>query len=248
MKNFETEKKSQLILRNGSKEVVVDLYSKEGGELINSLYLKLATEFQWMYLPKWLGRPIIQVPHDIVIMQELLWNIQPDVIVECGVAHGGSLILSASICQLIGKGKVIGVDVEIRPHNREAIEKHFLSPRIELIEGSSVLPETVAKVKDKLGDAKVVLVILDSNHTREHVLKELEMYHSMVSVGSYIVAMDGAQAYVGDIPRAKDHWKNDHPIQAIHEFLKTHSEFEIDREYEKLGVTCSPDGFLKRLK
>ncbi len=200
-----------------------------------------------MYEPTWLGRPIIQFPNDIVAIQELLWKIQPDVVIETGVAHGGSLVLSASILQLIGKGKVVGVDIEIRPHNREAIEAHPLSHRIELIERSSTDDETVAAVRQTVGDAKAVIVFLDSNHSESHVLKELELYSPFISSGSYIVAHDGAQAWVWDIPRGKPEWKEDHPLNAIHKFLAAHPEFRIDPHWTRFGITSSPDGFLKKL-
>ncbi len=246
MKNHEAPPDSKLTLTATGQQTTVDLYSPEGADLINALYLKLSSHFRWMYQPTWLGRPIIQLPHDIVAMQELIWAVKPDLIVECGVAHGGSLIFSASICQLIGKGRVVGVDVEIRPHNREAIEAHFLAGRIELVEGSSIDPGIVETVRKKAAGAGTVLVVLDSNHTFTHVRAELEAYAPLVSPGSYIVAMDGAQALVGDTPNAKPHWKTDHPLDAIHDFLKTHPEFEIDPHYTRFGVTCSPDGFLRR--
>ena len=246
MKNFETSAASKLTLSHGGAEVSVDLYSEEGVDLVNALYLKLGAQFQWMYLPTWLGRPIIQFPHDVVAVQEILWKLKPDLVIETGVAHGGSLVLSASILELIGKGKVIGVDIEIRPHNREAIEAHPLAHRIELIETSSIDETTVESLRQKAAGAETVLVILDSNHTHAHVLRELESYCHIVTPGSYLVAMDGAQALVGDIPRAKPDWKSDHPLTAIHEFLQSHPEYEIDPHYTRFGVTSNPDGFLKR--
>jgi cephalosporin hydroxylase len=246
MKNFETSPASKLTLSHDGTDLSVDLYSQDGADLINALYLKLGAQFQWMYQPTWLGRPIIQFPHDIVAMQELIWHLKPDLIVECGVAHGGSLILSASICELLGKGRIIGIDIEIRAHNREAIEAHPLAHRIELIESSSIDESTVEAVRKKATGAETVLVVLDSNHTHAHVLRELELYSPFVTRGSYIVAMDGAQALVGDIPRAKPGWKHDDPLRAIHEFLHSHPEFEIDPHYTRFGVTSNPDGFLKR--
>jgi cephalosporin hydroxylase len=246
MKNFETKPDSRLTLSQGGTAVSVDLYSEEGVDLVNALYLKLAAEFKWMYLPTWLGRPIIQLNNDVVAMQELIWKLKPDLIVECGVAHGGSLILSASICELLGKGKVIGIDIEIRAHNRQAIEAHPLTHRIELIERSSIDEAAVAAVREKAAGAGTVLVVLDSNHTHAHVLRELELYGPFVTPGSYLVAMDGAQALVGDIPRAKPGWQLDSPLTAIHEFLQSHPEYEIDPHYTRFGVTSNPDGFLKR--
>ena len=246
MKDFPTSALSKLILETDGEHHETELYSAEGRDLLCSLYVKLAVHNRWMYEPKWMGRPVIQLPHDILMMQELIWDIKPDIIVECGVAHGGSAIFYASLCQLIGHGKVIGVDVEIRPHNREAIESHPMSSRIELIEGSSIDPAIVAEVARRCQGAKSVLVCLDSNHTYKHVLAELEAYAALVSPGSYLVAMDGAQAYVSDVPGGKPEWKTDHPLKAIHEFLDSHPEFEGDPRYTRMLVTSSPEGFLKK--
>ncbi len=231
---------------NGSSKTV-DLYSQQGLEMVAGLWTKLGCEYRLMYEPTWLGLPIIQFPSDIVMMQELIWKVRPDVIVESGLAHGGSAVLYASLCELMGKGRVIGIDVEVREHNRLAIQDHPLSKRIDIIEGSSVDPRTVASVSQKVADAGTVLVVLDSNHSHEHVLKELTLYHSMVTPGSYLVAMDGAQAHVWDVPRAKPHWRQDHPMTAIHEFLREHPEFRIDPRYTRLHVTSNPDGYLRRL-
>lgn len=215
--------------------------------MLSNLWIKVAAEYRLMYEPTWLGRPIIQFPTDIVVMQELLWRVRPDVVVETGVAHGGSLMLSASILELIGKGKVIGVDIEIRPHNREAIEAHSLKHRIDLIEGSSIADDIFAKVRHASSGAERVVVFLDSNHTEAHVLRELELYSSLVRPGGYLVAHDGAQGWAWDIPRAKPEWKDDHPLNAIKKFLAVHPEFQVDPHWNRFGITCSPDGFLRRL-
>jgi cephalosporin hydroxylase len=248
MKNYVARAGSKLTLDNGGECTTVDMYSREGLDFLSNLWIKAAAEHRLMYEPAWLGRPIIQFPGDVVMIQELLWKIQPDVVVETGVAHGGSLVLSASILELIGKGKVVGVDIEIRPPNRAAIESHHLKHRIELIEGSSVDSKTLSKVREAVSDARSVLVFLDSNHTQAHVLKELELYAPLVTPGSYLVAHDGAQAWVWDIPRGKPEWKDDHPLNAIHEFLAGHSEFQIDPHWTRLGITSSPEGFLRRLE
>jgi cephalosporin hydroxylase len=246
MKNYTAQAGATLTLSNAGEQTTVDLYSKEGLDLLSNLWIKSAAQHRLMYEPTWLGRPIIQFPTDIVAIQELLWKLQPDVVVETGVAHGGSLVLSASILELIGKGKVIGVDIEIRPHNRVAIEAHPLKHRIELIEGSSVALETLVAVRKAIGSAKSVLVFLDSNHTEAHVLQELELYGALVTPGSYLVAHDGAQAWVWDMPRGKPEWKDDHPLAAIHKFLGTHPEFTNDPHWTRLGITSSPDGWLKK--
>jgi cephalosporin hydroxylase len=224
----------------------VDLYSPEGLQLVAGLWIKLATEYRVMYEPTWLGIPIIQFPSDMVMMQELIWKIRPDFIIECGVAHGGSTIFYASILELIGKGRVIGVDVEIRKHNRLSIQSHPMSKRIELIEGSSVDKQVLHQVKSRIGGAQCVAVVLDSNHSREHVFKELEMYWSLVTPGSYLVVMDGAQANVSDIPRGKAEWRDDNPLVAMRDFLKNHPEFRSDPYYTRMHITSNPEGFLRR--
>lgn len=246
MKNYIAKSGSKLTLDSEGELTTVDLYSAEGLDFLSNLWLKAAAEHRIMYEPTWLGRPIIQFPNDVVAIQELLWKIQPDVVIETGVAHGGSLVLSASILQLIGKGKVIGVDIEIRAHNREAIEAHPLNHRIELIEGSSIDEETMVAVRQAMGDAKIVMVFLDSNHSESHVLRELELYSPLVTPGSYIVAHDGAQGWVWEIPRGKPGWKVDNPLGAIHKFLAGHPEFTIDPSPTRCGITCSPDGWLKK--
>ncbi len=247
MHNIDAPTGSKLTLDAAGKRTTVDLYSKEGFDLINSLLLKVGAEQKVMYEPTWLGRPIIQFANDVVAMQELIFKVQPDLIIETGVAHGGSLVLSASILQLLGRGKVIGVDIEIRKHNREALDAHFLRPRIDLIEGSSIAPEIVAQVKERAKDAKCVMVVLDSNHSAEHVRAEMELYGPLVTTGSYLVAHDGAQAWVYDIPRGKPEWKNDHPLIAIDGFVSAHPNFQIDHHYTRLGVTSSPRGYVKKI-
>lgn len=199
-----------------------------------------------MYEPTWLGRPIIQFPNDVVAVQELLWRIKPDVVVETGVAHGCSLILSASILELLGHGKVVAVDIDIRAHNRAAIEAHPLAHRVELIQGSSVEALTVDAVRSAVGSAQTVVVFLDSNHSEEHVLQEMELYGALVSPGSYLVVHDGAQAWVSDIPRGKPEWREDHPLTAIHRFVGLHPEYSIDPHWTRFGVTSSPEGWLKK--
>jgi cephalosporin hydroxylase len=246
MKNYTCLPGSQITLDNVGESTTVDVYSKDGLDLLSNLWMKVAAHHRFMYDVPWLGRPIIQFPTDIVAIQELIWKLRPDVVVETGVAHGGSLVLSASILELIGHGRVIGVDIDIRPHNRAAIEAHSISRRIELIQGSSIASETFEAVQSSVGSAKTVLVMLDSNHSEAHVLAELEMYSALVTSGSYIVAHDGAQAWVWDIPNGKPEWKDDHPLGAIHKFLARNTEFSIDPHWTRWGITSSPDGFLKR--
>jgi cephalosporin hydroxylase len=210
-------------------------------------FLTNANKFRYSYNFKWLGRPIIQFPQDIMAVQELIWSVKPDLIIETGVAHGGSLILSASILQLIGgSGRVLGVDIDIRAHNRVEIENHPLSNRITLLQGSSIDPEIVQKVRDFAKGCSKVMVFLDSNHTHDHVAKELEAYSPLVNKGSYLVVFD---TLIENFPpnsfpdRPWDVGNN--PMTAVHSFLKTNDRFQIDREIQdKLQITVAPDGYL----
>ena len=246
MKNYTARAGATLTLDDDGERTTVDLYSRDGLDLLSNLWIKSAAEHRLMYEPTWLGRPIIQFPTDIVAVQELLWQVRPDVVIETGVAHGGSLMLSASVLELIGTGKVVGVDIEIRPHNRSAIEAHPLTSRIELIEGSSTADETMEEVREAAAGAQTVVVLLDSNHSTSHVDQELELYAPLVTPGSYLVAHDGAQAWVWDMPRGKPEWKEDHPLKAIHGFLDRHPEFSIEPHWTRYGITSSPDGWLKK--
>ena len=246
MKNFYAPKGSKISLNNGKNEVSFDLYTEDGFELLSNLMLKVGAEKKLMYQANWLGRPIIQFPNDILVLQELIWSIKPDLIIETGVAHGGSLVLSASILELIGKGKVLGIDIDIRAHNRTAIESHPLSDRIDLIEGSSIDKITIEKIKPYLKDNQVVMVMLDSNHTESHVTEEINIFSNFVTVGSYLIVHDGAQAFVSDIPRGKLEWRDDHPLNAIHKFIKNNNNFEIDQNMTRFGQTSSPDGRPKK--
>ena len=239
----------KITIDNNNLKETVDLYSEEGVELISKLWIKLCTEYRHTHECSWMGMPIIQLTNDIMMMQELIWQLKPDVIVECGVAHGGSTVFYASLFELMKTdGMVIGVDVDIREHNRKAIEAHSMSNRITLIEGSSVDLSIVEQVKALIKNKTNVLVILDSNHTTEHVFEELKLYSPMVQKNSYIVAMDGAQAWVADIPSARPHWKESHPLKAIELFLEQDKSFSIDEKYTRLKVTANPNGFLKRTK
>jgi cephalosporin hydroxylase len=213
----------------------------------------------------WMGRPIIQYPQDIVAMQEVIWRVKPDLIIETGIAHGGSLIFSASqlalldLCEAaelgttldpkVSRRKVIGIDVDIRAHNRDAIEKHPLSSRIGMIQGSSIAPDIVERVRQEAKGFQRVLVCLDSNHTHQHVLAELEAYAGLTSVGSYCVVFD---TVVEDLPNelSSDRpWgPGDNPKTAVHQYLKTHPEFEVDKSIQdKLMITVAPDGYLRRI-
>lgn len=202
-----------------------DLYSKEAFERLSRQWVKVGWNQKYPYTFSWMGRPIIQLPEDMMRIQEVIYNVKPDVIIETGVAHGGSLIFYASLCKAMGKGRVIGIDVEIRPHNRKAIENHELSKFITLLEGDSVSGEIVGKAKPFVSSKEAVLVILDSCHSKAHVLKELEAYSGLVTSGSYIVATDGIMYDLYDVPRGRAEWETDNPLEAVKDFIKVHSEF-----------------------
>jgi cephalosporin hydroxylase len=223
-------------------------------------------KYDYTYNFNWLGIPIIQCPQDMVAMQELIWSVKPDLIIETGIAHGGSLILSASMLAMLdfcdaiesdttldprkSKRRVVGIDIDIRTHNRTAVEAHPMASNIQLIQGSSIDQSVIEKVKNVTKNHKCILVCLDSDHTHEHVLAELEAYAPLVSAGSYCVVMD---TLIEDMPAdmfADRPWgKGNNPKTAVWEYLKSHSEFEIDKNIQnKLLITVAPDGFLKRTK
>ncbi len=230
------------------------LDSAEAFELVSAAWLRAGWDSKYVYSFTWLGRPIIQLPDDMVRIQEVIFQVQPDVIVETGVAHGGSLIFYASLCKAMGKGRVVGIDIEIRPHNRQAIEAHFLFPYITLIEGSSTAPEIVAQVKSHIKPDEKVLVLLDSNHTKAHVLDELNAYAPLVTSGSYIVAMDGIMQEVVGAPRTNPDWTWNNPQTATREFLAQNPNFVLEEPpfafnegSTRQRVTYWPNAFIKRL-
>ncbi|MBW1705214.1 MAG: cephalosporin hydroxylase family protein [Deltaproteobacteria bacterium] len=204
----------------------------------------------YSYNFSWMGRPLIQYPQDIVVMQEILWKVKPDLVVETGIAHGGSIIFYSSILELIGKGLVLGIDVDIRTHNRKLIEAHPMFNRIEMIEGDSVSEEVFAQVREIAGDKRTVLVCLDSMHTHEHVIKELELYSSIVTKGSYLVVFDTIIEDLSEDCIGDRSWgKGNNPKTAVHEFIKKTDRFVIDKAIEnKLLITVAPDGYLKCVK
>jgi cephalosporin hydroxylase len=197
---------------------------------------------------------MIQLPDDMMRMQETIFAVRPDVIVETGIAHGGSLVFYASLCKAMSRGRVVGVDIEIRPHNRKAIEEHFLADAITLIEGSSIDPATVARVRAQIRPDERVIVLLDSNHTKAHVLGELEAYGPLVSPGSYIVAMDGIMGEIVGAPRTSPDWTWNNPAEAAKEFAAAHPEFALEEPAFPFNegtvrerVTYWPSAFLRRL-
>ena len=215
-------------------------------------YFQQACNAKYSYNFSWMGRPIIQHPEDIIAMQEIIWEVKPDLIIETGITHGGSIIFSASMLELLGgdNREVIGLDIDIRTHNRKEIESHPMFKRITMFEGDSTSPEIAKQVYDVAKKHEKILVCLDSNHTHDHVLKELKLYAPLVSVGSYCVVFD---TVIEDLPddmfpdRPWGHGNN--PKTAVHEYLKDHPEFIIDKSIEqKLLVTVAPSGYLKRIE
>jgi len=209
-----------------------------------------AHKYKYNYNYTWLGRPIIKYPNDIVFIQEIIWDVKPDLIIDVGIAHGGSTIFYASILELIGKGKVVGIDIDIRKHNRTEIEKHPMYKRITMLEGSSVSGELINKVREIAKNEKKVMVFLDSSHTHKHVLKELKLYAPLVTKGSYIVVSDTFVEYFPKNYFSNRPWDvGNNPMTALKEFLSHNNNFIIDEEKErKLLITESFKGFLKRIK
>tara|TARA_B100000795_G_C22798863_1_gene440751 strand:+ start:296 stop:1087 length:792 start_codon:yes stop_codon:yes gene_type:complete len=253
--NFLQECKSQI------SNYPLDLEWKK----LSDEWMYKAFKKKYMYNFESLGRPIIQTPVDMIAIQEIIWEIKPDLIIETGIAHGGSLIMSASmlamldICEAIdseenfnpkeSKRKVLGIDIDIRKHNREAIEKHPMFSRIQMIEGSSISPQIIKQVEEEAKNYKKILVCLDSNHTHEHVLAELKAYAPLTSVGSYCVVFD---TIVEDMPQDtypdRSWGPGNNPKTAVYEYLKTNSKFEIDKTIQnKLLITVAPNGYLKRV-
>ena len=224
---IDTESRT-LTVGEGADERALDLYSTEAFHELSRVWVTTGWALKYPYGFSWMGRPIIQLPEDMITIQEVIYRDKPDVIVETGIAHGGTLINTASLSRAIGKGRVIGVDIEIRPHNRAAIEAHEMFDSIELIEGSSTAPEIVEQVRSRIGPDETVLVILDSNHLRQHVLDELDAYAGMVTPGSYIVATDGVMEWLTDVPRGESTWGTDNPKAAVEQWLPEHPEFTLD--------------------
>lgn len=220
-----------------------------------NVFMQLSTLPKYSYNFSWLGRPIIQYPQDIIAMQEIIWSVKPDLIIETGIAHGGSLIFSASMLELNAAcggpadAEIVGVDIDIRAHNREAIESHPMFKRISLLQGSSIANDIIQKVQEKAAIKQKVLVCLDSNHTHDHVLAELKAYAPLVSMGSYCVVFD---TIIEDLPESmfpdRPWGPGNNPKTAVWEYLKNHPEFEIDKNIQnKLLITVAPDGYLRRV-
>ena len=247
---------SPITLFQKEKQERVNLYPHDPDwQDLSNRWLVKAFKQKYMYNFTVLGRPVIQTPIDIVAMQELIWSVQPDLIIETGIAHGGSLIFSASmlelnaICGGCQDAEVLGIDIDIREHNRQAIEAHPMFKRISMIQGSSIDPDIIEQVKAKAKGKQRILVCLDSNHTHDHVLAELQAYAPLTSVGSYCVVFDTIVEDLPDDMFGDRPWGvGNNPKTAVWEYLKTHPEFEIDKTIQnKLLITVAPDGYLRRI-
>jgi cephalosporin hydroxylase len=248
------EARQELSITDGKGDRVVPLYSDEALRIISRVFLKIGWNQKYSYSFTWLGRPIIQLPEDMIRMQELIHAVKPDVIIETGIAHGGSLIFYASLCKAMGKGRVIGIDIDIRPHNRRAIAEHDLHSYITLIEGSSIEPEVVSKVQAAVSPGETTLVILDSNHSYTHVMDELTAYSPLVTVGSFIVATDGIMRVLAGVPNGQPGWTTDNPANAAVDFAAGNAKFRIERPVPVFqdGIvledyTYWPDAYLRRV-
>jgi cephalosporin hydroxylase len=243
--NFEDEVQKRIFDNERNEE----FKASSRGFLLDSIKNKYSYNFSW------LGRPVIQYPQDIVAMQEIIWQVQPDLIIETGIAHGGSIIFYASMLELNAvcggpkEARVLGIDIEIRSHNRKAIEEHPMFCRISMIEGSSIGSDVIELVMQKARNKERVLVCLDSNHTHQHVLSELEAYAPLTTIGSYCVVFDTViEELPADCFPDRPWGPGDNPKTAVREYLKTHPEFEIDKKIEqKLLVTVAPGGYLRRV-
>jgi cephalosporin hydroxylase/nucleoside-diphosphate-sugar epimerase len=251
-------KLNKIIMNNPIEEFEQEKKGRISGYEKNEALKSAAENFntesnkaQYSYNFSWMGRPIIQYPQDMIAMQELIWNIRPDLIIETGIAHGGSLIYYASILELIGNGEVLGIDIDIREHNKNAIETHQMFKRIKMIEGSSVDASIVEKVKEAAENKKTIIVCLDSNHTHEHVLDELNFYAPLVSVNSYIIVFDTIVENLPDgyFSQERPWGIGNNPMTAVDSFLKKNDNFIVDRSIDnKLLLSVAPGGYLKRIK
>jgi cephalosporin hydroxylase len=230
------------------------LYSDEAFMVLSQLWLKVGWNQKYGYSFSWFGRPIIQLPEDMIRMQEVIYRVKPDVIIETGVAHGGSLIFYASLCKAMGRGRIVGIDIEIRPDNHTAIASHELASYISLIIGNSTDPEVIGQIQAMIQPDESILVILDSNHTKQHVANELVAYSPVVTPDSYIVATDGIMRDLYDVPRGDHNWKLDNPAVAAIEFAQSHPEFVLEQPAWPFNestlrdnLTHWPSAWLRRL-
>ena len=248
MKRLNLGKDPKILVKTDTGDYEASIYSEEGKELVDLISLKQSVYYKTMYNFRWLGVRIIQFPADLIALQQIFEEVRPTLVIETGVAHGGSLIYSASLLDMLGisSGRVLGIDIEIREHNRIIIEAHRYAPMIKLCQASSTSPEAIDFVKHNITANDTVLVFLDSNHSKDHVSRELELYSQFVTSGSYIIAMDGALGYIGDVPGQSSEAFENNPLPAIEDFLENHPNFSIETVFDDLGVTSSPSGALRK--
>ncbi|HEV7282037.1 MAG TPA: cephalosporin hydroxylase family protein [Pirellulaceae bacterium] len=231
-----------------NKTIIAGMGRDEELRTASRQWFDLASRHEYSYHFKWLGLPIIQFPQDVLAAQEIIWDVKPDLIIETGIARGGSLILYASLLQLIGgEGRVLGIDIDIRDHNRQAIESHPMARRIDMIQGSSIDDGIAAEVRRRAEGKRTVMVMLDSNHTHAHVLRELELYAPLVTKGSYLLVFDTVVELMQPDAFPDRPWSvGDNPMTAVREYLQTTDRFEIDQSIEdKLQLTVAPQGYLR---
>jgi len=239
IERFDDEKMKNIKLLGKSSEL----------KILGNKFIEKSSEYKYSYNFTWFGRPIIQYPQDIVAMQEIIWKVKPDLLIETGIAHGGSLIFYASLFEAIGHGEVLGIDVDIRDHNKKAIESHPLFKRIKMLQGSSTSDDIMKRVREVAKDKKCIMVCLDSSHTHEHVAKELELYAGFVTRDSYLVVFDTViEELPADFFPNRPWGSGNNPKTAVQEFLKKNKKFVVDDEIDsKLIITVAPGGYLKRI-
>jgi cephalosporin hydroxylase len=244
-----------VIVRDGETETSYPLASAEGFAAVSRAWIRAGWDAKYVYSFTWFGRPIIQLPDDIIRIQEVLYKVKPDVLIETGIAHGGSLVFYATLFKAMERGRVIGIDIDIRAANRAALEAHELFPLITLVEGSSTDADVRQRVTKQIGENDTVFVVLDSNHSRDHVLKELETYAPLVTVGSYIAVADGVMEQVVGGPRTRPDWDWNTPRQAVLAFVASNPDFVLEEPVWPFNegavnqrVTYWPDAFLRRIR
>jgi cephalosporin hydroxylase len=233
-----------------NRQMITHMWDDAALQACSRKWMDMANNYEYSYHFTWMGRPVIQYPQDLLAMQELIWRVRPDLVIETGVAHGGSLVFYASMLELIGRGRVVGIDIDIRAHNRQAIEAHPMFGRITMLQGSSVDACVVEQVHAIAQTAECVIVVLDSLHTHDHVARELELYAPLVTKGSYLVVFD---TVIEDMPAdafPDRPWsRGNNPKTAVREFMKSNDAFVCDQDVEhKLLVTVAPGGYLRRIK
>ena len=244
----------EVVVRNGTDESRFPLASGAGFDAVSRAWIKASWDSKYVYSFTWLGRPMIQLPEDLIRVQEVIHTLKPDLLIETGIAHGGSLVFYASLFAAIDRGRVLGIDVDIRPHNRQAIEAHPLAGRIGLIQGSSIDSQIAARVRAEIQQDDVVIVVLDSDHSYNHVMAELALYSPMVSVGSYIIVCDGIMEFLAGRPRSKPEWASDNPNRAIADFLRGDTGFVAEEPVWRFNeshvserVSYWPNAYLRRV-